>query len=71
MGIGAMQNSDTEAITQLKAQIRVLTHQQVTTLKRATFLGMSAAQAKAYDERLQSIAELQRKLAILLQGIAP
>lgn len=57
-----------DAILRLKEEINRLTEQQTEALKMATFLGMTTAEAEAYDARRVQITQLVRKLAQLSKG---
>ena len=46
------------AVHRLKREIDQLTQEQVEALKSATYLGMTAEQAKQYDERRKNITRL-------------
>jgi hypothetical protein len=52
----------------LKEEINRLTEQQTEALKMASFLGMTTAEAKAYDPRRVQITQLVPKLAQLSKG---
>ena len=54
-----------EAILRLNQEINQLTEQQTEALKRATFLGMTTAEAEAYDARRVQITQLLRTVAQL------
>ena len=54
-----------DAILRLKQEINRLTEQQTEALKTATFLGMTTAEAEAYDTRRVQITYFLRTLARL------
>ena len=61
-----MTSYDTSAsihpVQRLRNEIENLTHEQNEALKTATFVGMTAAEAKIYDARRRRITELVEKL---------
>lgn len=57
-----------DALVRLKEEISRLTEQQTEALKMATFLGMTTAEAEAYDARRVQITQLVRTLAQLSNG---
>jgi hypothetical protein len=54
-----------EAVQRLRQEIEKLTQEQNEALKTATFVGMTAAEAKIYDARRQRITELVEQLRVL------
>ena len=62
----AMTSYDTSAsidpVQHLRDEIEKLTQEQSEALKTATFVGMTAAEAKIYDARRRRITELVEKL---------
>jgi len=60
------QESDTmDAVHRVKGQLDKLTEQQSAALKRAIYLGMTADEAKKYDQRQRQITELVQELNLL------
>ena len=57
-----------DVILRLKEEINRLTEQQTEALKMGTFLGMTTAEAEAYDARRVQITQLVRKLVQLSKG---
>ena len=57
-----------DAILRLKEEINRLTGQPTEASKMATFLGMTTAEAEAYDARRVQITQLVRTLAQLSKG---
>ena len=61
-----MTSYDTSAsihpVQRLRNEIENLTHEQNEALKTATFVGMTAVEAKIYDARRRRITELVEKL---------
>lgn len=64
--ISPMQFSDSSetlnACQKIKAEIERLTREQTEALKAATFVGMTAEEARAHDERRQTITRLTQEL---------
>ena len=61
----AGQQEDQEAIAKLRERIQRLTDEQTQALKHATYVGMTAEEAKAYDARRATITRLLQELADL------
>jgi hypothetical protein len=70
MGSSEM-SSNSDAIQKLKEQIRLLTEQQAETLKAATFAGMTATQAKEYDQGRVLLTTLNKQLEYLEEAEKP
>lgn len=49
-------------IARIKEQIRILVEEQSRALQKAVYVGMSAADTKAYDNRRERISTLYREL---------
>jgi hypothetical protein len=64
-------SSNRDAIQKLKEQIRLLTEQQAEALKTATFAGMTATQAKEYDQGRVSLTTLNKQLEYLEEAEKP
>ncbi len=64
-------SSNRDAIQKLKEQIRLLTEQQAETLKTATFAGMTATQAKEYDQGRVLLTTLNKQLEYLEEAEKP
>jgi hypothetical protein len=56
------------AIDRLKQEIERLTEQQSEALKTATYVGMTAAEARSYDARRQQITKLVEELTTLKES---
>jgi hypothetical protein len=54
-----------EAIHRIKQEIDTLSEQQSEALKTATYVGMTAEQAREYDARRQQITNLLEELRLL------
>jgi hypothetical protein len=52
----------------LREEVMSLTEQQSEALKDAIYLGMTPAQAKAYDERRKRITRLMQDISVLQQA---
>jgi hypothetical protein len=59
-----------DIIQRLRQQIDALTLEQADALKRATYLGMTPDEAKAYDARRIKITELMGQLVEIRQAQA-
>jgi hypothetical protein len=57
-----------DAVQRLKEEIERLTEEQTEALKAASFGGMTAAEAKQYDERRKTITRLVQELSLLRQS---
>jgi hypothetical protein len=56
------------ALERLREEVMSLTEQQSEALKDAIYLGMTPAQAKAYDERRKRITRLMQDISVLQQA---
>ena len=54
-----------DAVERIRQEIEKLTEEQNEALKTATFVGMTASEAKIYDARRQRITELVERLEFL------
>jgi len=58
----------TEVMSRLRQEIDDLIDEQTEALKRATFIGMTADDARSYDARRQTIVLLLQQLAEMQNG---
>lgn len=64
-----LRSETTETIHRIKEEIDKLTEQQSDALNTATYLGMTADEAKEYDERRERVLKLVRDLKILEESL--
>ena len=63
-----MTSYETDALTNLRASIELLTKEQAQSLKRATYTGMTAKEAQHFDVRQTIIKKVREELSRFEKG---